>query len=109
MQQAAEHSEEPGKQKEEFENLLSEFNNLVGDFKDFAKDEGAAIEVEIKKAEGELVVLQDKLATALENAKKSLGIGLAVGAIGAVFLGLLFPPALPAMLVSTTDLNVFYL
>lgn len=67
----------------------------LGDFKDFAKVEQTAIEVEIKKVEEELVALQDKLAAALEDAKKSLGIGLAVGALGAVFLGLLSPPPLP--------------
>ncbi|UKZ97190.1 uncharacterized protein TrAFT101_011956 [Trichoderma asperellum] len=50
----------------------------LGDFKDFAKVEQTAIEVEIKKVEEELVALQDKLAAALEDAKKSLGIGLAV-------------------------------
>lgn len=83
--------------------------SFVEKFKDFAKDEQTAMEVEIKKVGGELVALQEKLAASLENAKKSLGNGLAVGALGAVFLGLLFPPAWPAILVSLTALNVFYL
>ncbi|KAL9474332.1 hypothetical protein ACSS6W_008712 [Trichoderma asperelloides] len=72
--------------------------SFVEKFKDFAKDEQTAMEVEIKKVGGELVALQEKLAASLENAKKSLGNGLAVGALGAVFLGLLFPPAWPAIL-----------
>ena len=104
MQKAEDFATKSSQQKEEFESLLSDFNKGVGEFKDFAKTEKAGIQKEIDAANGELVKLQQSLATALNNAQLSLASGLGAGMVGVAFLGLLFPPALPFILVRRTPL-----